>query len=85
MSANSAPGVDWIAIRDAVVLGQRSLREIAKEHGITHQAIMARRDREGWITGNVTATVTTTAALENSRTTQTALAHRLINAQPNSQ
>lgn len=35
-------------IRTEVQSGKHTLREVARRHGITHQSIMERRDREGW-------------------------------------
>lgn len=44
----SKPGIDWPMVRTEVQSGKHTLREVARRHGITHQSIMERRDREGW-------------------------------------
>lgn len=40
--------IDWEAIRQEWDVGQLDLREIARQHGITHQAILNRAKRKGW-------------------------------------
>lgn len=44
----SKPGIDWGAVRAECQSGRFTLREVGRRHGITHQSIMERRDREGW-------------------------------------
>lgn len=39
---------DWAAIRVEWELGQLDLREIARQHGITHTAILKRSQRKAW-------------------------------------
>ncbi|MCB7127965.1 MAG: hypothetical protein J3T61_00300 [Candidatus Brocadiales bacterium] len=48
MVADTAP-VDWIAICEAVKLGEQSLRAIGEVHGVSHATIIGRRDKEGWL------------------------------------
>lgn len=40
---------DWIAIEGEYRAGQRSLRDIADEHGITEGAIRHRAKKNGWV------------------------------------
>lgn len=48
--------VDWEAIEREYRAGQLSVAEIARQHGITHPAILKRAKRDGW-TRNLAARV----------------------------
>lgn len=81
---------DWEAIQQEWDTGQLDVREIARQHGITHGAILKRAERKGWaprpervevVTGLVTTLVTTAEesgqVVTNPRVALTAF-HRAI-------
>ena len=41
--------IDWVRIQKDYRLGQKSIRNIASEHGVSHQAISKRKKKEGWV------------------------------------
>ena len=47
-ATTAARVTDWLAIEQEWTLGQLDVREIARQHGITHQAIHNRAKRKGW-------------------------------------
>ena len=49
MPKSKSVGPDWLAIQGDYISGQRSLRDIAGQHGITEGAIRARAKRDGWV------------------------------------
>jgi len=56
------PGPDWEQIERDFREGDKSIRQIAREHGVSHVAICKRAEASGWtrvVTKQVTTAVTT--------------------------
>lgn len=49
MSDPKKPSTDWESIEKEYRLGQLSIKEIARQHGITHPAILKKAKAKGWV------------------------------------
>jgi transposase-like protein len=48
MTSATRPPIDWEAIEKEYRAGQLSVAEIARQHGLSHPAILKRAKRDGW-------------------------------------